>query len=386
MSKDVIRVAAVGDLHCTRASQGVLQALFAQIAEAADMLLLAGDLTDHGLLTRHACSRTSWPRCACRPSPSSATTTSNPGQPDEVRDILGTAGVTMLDGDACEVQRIGIAGVKGFAGGFGQRALGAWGEPVIKQFVHEAVNEALKLEAALARLRTQQIIALLHYSPIQQTVEGEPLEIYPFVGSSRLEDPLNRYPVTLAVHGHAHRGQLEGATSNHVPVYNVSLPLLMRMYPDRPPFRVLTLPVDATGARLRRRMPMVTSDVAVCDDPLAAFYADALDILIAARFRFSSAARLPMRAIPPSIGRRRISTSSSAPPTSRARWSSSSTPATAPRCRIRTGSPRSGTASRRWTSSSAPATASRRSTTGGSPMPPRAASSAGGCGSAHRRR
>ena len=116
----------------------------------------------------------------------------------------------MLDGDACELQGIGIAGVKGFGGGFGRRALGPWGETIIKQFVHEAVDEALKLEAALARLRTTQLIALLHYSPIQQTVEGEPLEIYPFLGSSRLEEPIGRYPVSLVVHGHAHRGQLEG--------------------------------------------------------------------------------------------------------------------------------------------------------------------------------
>ena len=118
--------------------------------------------------------------------------------------------MTVLDGDACELHGIGIAGVKGFGGGFGQRALGPWGEPIIKQFVHEAVNEALKLEAALARLRTDRLVALLHYAPVQETVEGEPLEIYPFVGSSRLEEPIGRYPVSLVVHGHAHRGQLEG--------------------------------------------------------------------------------------------------------------------------------------------------------------------------------
>ena len=118
---------------------------------------------------------------------------------------------------------------------------------MIKQFVHEAVNEALKLEAALARLRTPQIIALMHYSPIQQTVEGEPPEIYAFVGSSRLEEPLNRYPVTLAFHGHAHRGQPHGTTASNVPVYNVSMPLLTRTFPDRPPFRLMTLPVDTPG-------------------------------------------------------------------------------------------------------------------------------------------
>jgi Icc-related predicted phosphoesterase len=113
---------------------------------------------------------------------------------------------------------------------------------VTKQFVREAVDEALKLEAALARLRTTEIIALLHYSPIQQTVEGEPLEIYPFLGSSRLEEPLTRYPVTIVVHGHAHRGQLQGQTKTGAPVYNVSMPLLARTFDDRPQFRVFNLP------------------------------------------------------------------------------------------------------------------------------------------------
>src|SRR4029079_7495346 len=107
---------------------------------------------------------------------------------------------------------LGFAGSKGFAGGFGPRALGAWGETIIKQFVHEAVNEALKLESALLRLRPSSRIALLHYAPIQQTVEGEPLEIYPFVGSSRLEDPIDRFSVSLVVHRDAHRGQTGGHT------------------------------------------------------------------------------------------------------------------------------------------------------------------------------
>jgi Icc-related predicted phosphoesterase len=149
----------------------------------------------------------------------------------------------VLDGDACEMHGIGIAGVKGFCGGFGKGALGPWGEAVIKQFVREAVDEALKLESALARLRTTHLVALLHYSPILATVVGEPPEIYPFLGSSRLEEPLDRYPVSFVVHGHAHRGQLQGTTRVGVPVYNVSMPLLMRSFGDRPPFRVFDVPV-----------------------------------------------------------------------------------------------------------------------------------------------
>jgi Icc-related predicted phosphoesterase len=144
------------------------------------------------------------------------------------------------------LQGIGIAGVKGFAGGFGQRALGPWGERVIKDFVHEAVTEALKLESALGRLRTAQIVALLHYAPVAQTAEGEPPEILPFIGSSRLEEPIGRYPVSVVFHGHAHRGRLEGRTRNDVPVYNVSMPLLTRTRPDEPPFRVFNLEVEPT--------------------------------------------------------------------------------------------------------------------------------------------
>jgi hypothetical protein len=101
----------------------------------------------------------------------------------------------------------------------------------------------LKLEAALARLRTTRLVALLHYAPIQKTAEGEPLEIYPFIGSSRLEEPIGRYPVSLVIHGHAHRGSLEGSTKTGVPVYNVSMPLLTRTFKDRPPFRVFEVQV-----------------------------------------------------------------------------------------------------------------------------------------------
>jgi len=170
------------------------------------------------------------------------------GKQDEVSRILRDAGVTMLDGDACEVLGVGFAGTKGFAGGFGRGTLGAWGEEVVKRFVHEAVNEALKLESALARLRTPHRIALLHYAPIQATVEGEPVEIFPFLGCGRLGEPLNRYAVTAVFHGHAHRGTPEGKTAEGVPVYNVSLPLLRRTYPDRPPCRVVEVTVPPRGA------------------------------------------------------------------------------------------------------------------------------------------
>jgi Icc-related predicted phosphoesterase len=241
MTGDVIRVAAVGDLHCTKTSEGAYQQLFASIEASADLLLLAGDLTDYGLpdearTLAHALASLRLPIAAVLGNHDVES-----GREADVSQILTEVGVTMLDGDATEMKGIGIAGVKGFGGGFGARTLGAWGEAVVKQFVHEALNEALKLETALARLRTPHLIALLHYAPVQQTAEGEPPEIFPFIGSSRLEEPISRFPVSFVVHGHAHRGQLEGVTKANVPVYNVSMPLLARTFPDKPPFRVFEL-------------------------------------------------------------------------------------------------------------------------------------------------
>jgi Icc-related predicted phosphoesterase len=242
MARSVVRVAALADLHCTRTSQGAFQSLFASIGQAADLLVLAGDLTDYGLPEEAAVLARELTTLRIPIAAVLGNHDLESGKSIEVRQVLTDAGVTMLEGDACEFHGVGIAGVKGFGGGFGRRALAPWGEAIIKQFVHEAVDEALKLEAALARLRSKQIVALLHYSPIQQTVEGEPLEIFPFLGSSRLEEPISRYPVSVVFHGHAHRGQLEGATKTGVPVYNVSMPLLSRTFPDRPPFRIVEVP------------------------------------------------------------------------------------------------------------------------------------------------
>src|SRR5205823_9272345 len=100
------------------------------------------------------------------------------------------AGVVLLDGESCEIDGIGFAGAKGFAGGFGRGTLGGWGEPAVKRFVQEALDETLKLESALARLRTPRRIAVLHYAPIRETVEGEPVDIFPWLGCGRLEEPL----------------------------------------------------------------------------------------------------------------------------------------------------------------------------------------------------
>src|SRR5262249_14454584 len=151
-------------------------------------------------------------------------------------------GVNLLDGDVFEAHGVGFAGVKGFAGGFGQGLLRPFGEPSIKSFVHEAIEEALKLECALGSLRTTRRIALTHYAPIAATIAGEPPEIFPYLGTSRLEDALHRYPVDMAFHGHAHSGTMEGRSSRGVPVYNVAMPLMLRQ--QKTAFRCIELPLS----------------------------------------------------------------------------------------------------------------------------------------------
>jgi Icc-related predicted phosphoesterase len=220
----------------------------AYVSEQADVLLLCGDLTDFGkpeegrqlakqlsLAGRmHVLAVLGNHDYECE-------------QHEELTTILVDSGVSLLDGTATEIKGVGFAGVKGFAGGFGDRALQPWGEAVLKKFVHEAVEEALKLESALAKLRTPQRIVLCHYAPILGTIQGEPAEIQPFLGSSRLEEPINRYGVSAVFHGHAHHGTPEGRTKEGVPVYNVALPLLRNRFPDRRPVRFLEVPMTATA-------------------------------------------------------------------------------------------------------------------------------------------
>jgi Icc-related predicted phosphoesterase len=249
MEKETLRIAAMADIHVKKTARGSFQPIFAKITEEADVLLLCGDLTDYGaddearVLAKEITSSLRIPVIGVLGNHDFET-----GSPAEIVRILSDAGMTMLDGDTAEVGGVGFAGVKGFGGGFGRRQLGAWGEDIIKKFVHETVEEALKLEAALARLRTPTKIVLLHYSPIHATVVPEPPEIMPFLGSSRLEEPIDRYRVSAVFHGHAHRGSPEGKTKANVPVYNVAMPLLLAAAPGAAPYRVVEVPVGAPAA------------------------------------------------------------------------------------------------------------------------------------------
>ncbi len=244
MTDDVVRIGAVADVHYGRESGSRLRPLFEQAARRADVLLLAGDLTDFGLpeevepLVRDLAAVAGVPVVAVLGNHDYES-----GREREVTAALRVAGVHVLDGDACEVRGVGVVGVKGFGGGFGRGTLEPWGESGVKRFVHEAVEEALKLERALARLRTPTRIALLHYAPVRDTVVGEPEEIFPFLGSGRLEEPINRYGVAAVFHGHAHHGAAEGRTAAGIPVYNVALPVLRQLDPNGLPLRVVEIPV-----------------------------------------------------------------------------------------------------------------------------------------------
>jgi Icc-related predicted phosphoesterase len=156
MAGPVVRVAALADLHCTKTSQGAFQTLFARVSESADIVVIAGDLTDNGLPEEAAVLARELSALRIPAAAVLGNHDLESGNAAEITAILTDAGVRVLDGDGVEIQGVGFAGVKGFAGGFGARALQSWGEDVMKRFVREAVDEALKLEAALARLTTEQ--------------------------------------------------------------------------------------------------------------------------------------------------------------------------------------------------------------------------------------
>lgn len=242
-----LRIAAAGDLHYSRHSKGHHRELLSHVSQAADVLLLCGDLTDHGLAEEAELLAQDLQDCAVPVVAVLGNHDYEAGNPDVVVNILEKAKVTVLDGESTEVHGIGFAGVCGFGGGFGRRMLNAWGEPAIKNFVQEAVDQAMRLERALARLETPQRVVLLHYAPVRDTVMGEDPEIFPFMGSTRLEGPINRFSVAAAFHGHAHGGTHEGRTTGGTPVFNVSIPVLNRAHPGKPPFKIWEIKREAAS-------------------------------------------------------------------------------------------------------------------------------------------
>jgi Icc-related predicted phosphoesterase len=236
-----LRIAAVGDLHCRLDKEGHFRRLVDAVNEQqCDALVLCGDLTDHGHIDEAKLLAESLSRVRAPKVGVLGNHDHEAGKGDEICQILGEAGIRILDGDHFELKghMVGFAGAKGFCGGFDRATLQGFGESCIKHFVQETVQEALKLETALLRVDAPIKIAVTHYSPVRATVVGENPEIFPFLGSSRLAEPLDAYQATMAFHGHAHHGTIEGRTLGGVPVYNVAMPLLRKADPDRRVFMV----------------------------------------------------------------------------------------------------------------------------------------------------
>ncbi len=227
-----MRIAATADLHFSPARHNALHDQLSRVREEADVLVLAGDLTNYGttqemdpLLNVVVRSRV----------PTIAVLGNHDYESNKQADLIHMmegAGIKVLDGTAYERDGVGFAGTKGFVGGFGRGVLTAFGEPEIKVFVQASIDEALKLERAMAQLRTPKRVVVLHYSPIAATVQGEAPEIFPFLGTTRLAEVVDRHGADLVVHGHAHHGQLEGKTTGGTPVYNVAITLLQARQPS----------------------------------------------------------------------------------------------------------------------------------------------------------
>jgi Icc-related predicted phosphoesterase len=218
-----MRVAAIGDLHVQENDVAPYRELFAEVSNHADVLLLCGDLTNFGKTREAEILAEDIKSCSVPVLGVLGNHDYECGCPEKVCEILHGAGMTVLDEQAIEIDGVGFAGVKGFMGGYGRGELAPFGEPIAKLFVVEALNEARKLENQLRTLRTDRSVAVLHYSPIVETIEGEPEAIFQYLGSQRLCDPIDRFDhVKAVVHGHAHHGTYEGRTPLGKPVYNVA--------------------------------------------------------------------------------------------------------------------------------------------------------------------
>ncbi len=228
-----MRIAALADIHFSPPAYDRIRTVMERVRDEADLLIIAGDLTNYGRVQEmesllNALVRLRIPIVAVLGNHDYES-----GQEGELMRMMTAEGIKVLDGTAYERDGVGFAGTKGFIGGFGRGALTAFGEPQIKLIVQAAVDEALKLERALAQIRTEKRVVVLHYAPILSTVVGESPEIYPYLGTSRLSEVVDRNGANFIVHGHAHHGVREGKTVSGIPVYNVALHLLQAQDPPR---------------------------------------------------------------------------------------------------------------------------------------------------------
>ncbi|HKT03113.1 MAG TPA: metallophosphoesterase [Rugosimonospora sp.] len=229
-----VRVAAVGDVHMDEDVRGRYRPALDQLPECADVLLLAGDLTRHGTLAEARCVAGEFGGLGVPVVAVLGNHDYHSDRQDEIGQVLADVGIRVLEGDGvvldCPAVRLGVAGVKGFGGGFAGRCASAFGEPEMKLFVRSTCDSADRLGEALRGLDCDVLIALTHYAPVPDTLHGEPPEIYPFLGSYLLGQAIDAAPTTLAVHGHAHAGSERGVTPGGVRVRNVAHPVIKQAY------------------------------------------------------------------------------------------------------------------------------------------------------------
>jgi Icc-related predicted phosphoesterase len=227
-----LRIAAFSDPHYSMNKSLNLEAVYRDASFKADVIVICGDLTDTGtleeamLVAKDARVATVPVLCVL------GNHDFDSGQSEQIRSFLLGSGIHVLDGTSIEINNVGIAGIKGFGGGFNPHAIPPRGEATTKLFAQEAIAEATKLDVALSAMTAAIRVVLLHYSPIKSTVEGEPIETNPFLGSSHLEEVIDRHPCNLILHGHAHQGAPSGITTKGKPVYNVCLSVLQRLSPS----------------------------------------------------------------------------------------------------------------------------------------------------------
>ena len=226
------RIAAVADIHVKENDKGKWVHWFKEASKQADVMLICGDLTDTGDEVEAQVLAEELKACTIPVVGVLGNHDYEKGRHKLIRQIVQNQNVHILNGESIVVANVGFAGVKGFGGGFDNHMLSMFGEGAMKAFVQEAVDEALHLDRALARLDGDypdvKKIAVLHYAPIKATVVGEPEAIFPFLGCSRLAEPLTRRGVVAAFHGHAHVGTLEGEAAGGVKVFNVAKPILTK--------------------------------------------------------------------------------------------------------------------------------------------------------------
>lgn len=235
-----MRIAATADLHFTPQNYDRIREPLSHVRDHADVLVIAGDLTNYGKPEEmhsllNALVRLRIPIVAVLGNHDYES-----GQEQELIRLMTTEGIKVLDGSSYERDGIGFAGAKGFLGGFGRGVLTAFGEREVKAFVQASIDETMKLERALSMMRSEKTVIVTHYAPVIDTVKGEPSEIWPYLGSSRLAEVIDRHGATIALHGHAHHGNPDGKTTAGVPVHNVALSLLMSQDPPCP-YRVFEI-------------------------------------------------------------------------------------------------------------------------------------------------